>query len=238
MAHQGRRRDRRRPAAGLGRDRQGDRGHPLPYDARVAKRYTARPASWCVMGARSPGFEGGAETADTGTVVGGCRSARRCAPKRQPRSRPPPMAARRSAHPAVHARCSAQGGTQDGHALRRRRRDHARDVQRAAQMLAEAGPSEPLRAIRRTMAQNMSLARASRQRHGDRRRGDHAWAPGTDVTVRLIRALVAGAAPPPASTPGTKPRDGAPAGATGAYVGIAVDRRQPLRAGAARRRQP
>jgi pyruvate dehydrogenase E2 component (dihydrolipoamide acetyltransferase) len=67
------------------------------------------------------------------------------------------------------------------------------DVQRTARLLAELGPPEALRGVRRAMAQNM--ARAQNEVAAATVIDDadiHAWQPGTDITMRLIRALVAG----------------------------------------------
>lgn len=67
----------------------------------------------------------------------------------------------------------------------------AEDVQRVARVLSEAEPAEPLRGFRRAMAQNMALAQAevAAATIVDDASVD-AWATGTDITIRLIRALV------------------------------------------------
>lgn len=67
------------------------------------------------------------------------------------------------------------------------------DVQRTAKLLAELGPPEELRGVRRAMAQNMARAQSEVAAATVIDDADiHAWPPGTDVTIRLIRALVAG----------------------------------------------
>ncbi|KWC43315.1 dihydrolipoamide acetyltransferase family protein [Burkholderia ubonensis] len=67
------------------------------------------------------------------------------------------------------------------------------DVQRVAKVLAEVGPAEVLRGVRRAMAQNMARAQSEVAAATVIDDADiHAWAPRTDVTIRLIRALVAG----------------------------------------------
>ncbi len=66
----------------------------------------------------------------------------------------------------------------------------ATDVQRVAKVLAEAGPLEPLRGVRRAMAQTM--ARAHAEVVGVTIADDadiDGWPPATDTTLRLIRAL-------------------------------------------------
>jgi 2-oxoisovalerate dehydrogenase E2 component (dihydrolipoyl transacylase) len=74
----------------------------------------------------------------------------------------------------------------------------ARDVERAARILAEAGPLEKLRGPRRAMARSMSQAHAE---VADVTVTEEAvlggWFPG-DVTMRLIRAIVAGCSAEPA----------------------------------------
>lgn len=74
----------------------------------------------------------------------------------------------------------------------------AADVQRAAKVLADLGPSEPLRGVRRTMAKNMARAGAEVVPVTVVEDADvHAWPEHTDVTVRLIRALAKGCAAEP-----------------------------------------
>ncbi|WP_177315646.1 biotin/lipoyl-containing protein, partial [Burkholderia ubonensis] len=65
----------------------------------------------------------------------------------------------------------------------------AADVQRVAKVLAEVGPAEVLRGVRRAMAQNMARAQSEVAAATVIDDADiHAWAPRTDVTIRLIRA--------------------------------------------------
>lgn len=66
------------------------------------------------------------------------------------------------------------------------------DVQRAAQTLADAGPIEPLRGVRRAMARTMARAHAEVVPVTVSDDVDvHCWAQGTDITLRLIRGIVA-----------------------------------------------
>lgn len=75
----------------------------------------------------------------------------------------------------------------------------ASDVQRVARILSETEPAEPLRGFRRAMAQNMALAQAEVAAATVVDDADiDAWAEGTDTTLRLIRALVAGCSAEPA----------------------------------------
>lgn len=69
----------------------------------------------------------------------------------------------------------------------------AADIRRAAQTLEQAGPLEPLKGVRRSMALNMAAAHAevvpvTLVDEVDVER----WPQRTDVTLRLLRALVAG----------------------------------------------
>jgi pyruvate dehydrogenase E2 component (dihydrolipoamide acetyltransferase) len=67
------------------------------------------------------------------------------------------------------------------------------DVQRTAKLLTELGPPEELRGVRRVMAQNMTRAQSEVAAATVIDDADiHAWAPNTDITIRLLRALVAG----------------------------------------------
>ncbi len=73
------------------------------------------------------------------------------------------------------------------------------DVERVARILAEVGPLEPLRGVRRSMARSMAQAHAEVAAVTLCDDADiAAWGPDEDVTLRLIRALVAGcrASPP------------------------------------------
>ena len=73
----------------------------------------------------------------------------------------------------------------------------AADVERAATTLSEAGPLEPLRGVRRAMASRMAHAHAEVVPATVSDDADvGAWR-GNDVTVRLVRAIVAGIAREP-----------------------------------------
>ena len=73
------------------------------------------------------------------------------------------------------------------------------DVQRAARILAETGPIEVMRGVRRAMAQNMELATAEVASATIMDDADiEAWSAGASAMLRLIRALVAGCRAEPA----------------------------------------
>jgi pyruvate dehydrogenase E2 component (dihydrolipoamide acetyltransferase) len=66
------------------------------------------------------------------------------------------------------------------------------DVERAARSLAEAGPAEPLRGMRRAMAQRMAAAHAEVVPASVTDEADIGdWPAGEDVTIRLVRAIAA-----------------------------------------------
>ena len=182
---------------------------PSPVAGRV-RRHCARPGETVATGAPLVEFEVDGEIA--ADAAGDIRDAS-AAPSGPPRADAPaardaptaatdadPAPARIVAMPAARAKARALGvdlasvtGTgPDG-------RIRVVDVERAA---AEAGGEtgeETLRGVRRTMARRMTLSRArvvpvSVTEDADI--GD--WREGEDVTVRLVRAVVAGCAASPA----------------------------------------
>ncbi len=69
----------------------------------------------------------------------------------------------------------------------------AADVQRVQRILAEVGPMQPLRSVRRAMARTLSKAHAEVVAVTVSDDADvNAWAPEADTTTRLIRAIVVG----------------------------------------------
>jgi pyruvate dehydrogenase E2 component (dihydrolipoamide acetyltransferase) len=73
------------------------------------------------------------------------------------------------------------------------------DVQRVARILKEVGPMEPLRGVRRAMARTMATAHAEVVAVTVSDDADiGAWRDDEDVTIRLIRAIVAGCRAEPA----------------------------------------
>lgn len=66
------------------------------------------------------------------------------------------------------------------------------DVERAAKSLSDAGPAERLRGMRRAMAQRMAAAHSEVVRATVTEDADiESWEQDEDVTIRLVRALVA-----------------------------------------------
>jgi 2-oxoisovalerate dehydrogenase E2 component (dihydrolipoyl transacylase) len=66
------------------------------------------------------------------------------------------------------------------------------DVERAAKSLAEAGPAEPLRGMRRAMAQRMAAAHSEVVRTTVTEEADiEDWRKHDDITIRLVHAIAA-----------------------------------------------
>jgi len=177
---------------------------PSPQSGRIAKLF-GTPGDIVHLGAPLAAFEGdrdAGEDADAGTVVGHMEVGRL---------------------PVAEAPAAAGSGTGAGpgaikaipavRALARKLDIDlamvtpsgpegvitATDVQRAAKLLSELGPPEVLRGVRRAMAQNMARAQSEVAAATVIDDADiYAWPPHTDVTIRLIRALVAGCRAEPA----------------------------------------
>jgi 2-oxoisovalerate dehydrogenase E2 component (dihydrolipoyl transacylase) len=164
---------------------------PAPYAGRIAKLY-GRPGEIAHIGAPLVAFEGEGSAPDAGTVVGTVEVGQKVVAE-APAARVP-AAGGIKATPAVRALArklnvdlamvtptGAEGLTT------------ANDVQRAARVLAETGPIEILRGVRRAMAQNMELANAAVASATIMDDADiEVWPSGTHIMLRLIRALVAG----------------------------------------------
>ncbi|MFQ5774065.1 MAG: dihydrolipoamide acetyltransferase family protein [Kiloniellaceae bacterium] len=167
---------------------------PSPQSGRIAKLH-GEPGDIVRIGEPLVEFQLAA-AADTGAVVG------RIPAEEKPKARPrPPREARGiKATPAVRALAGRLGidlavvspSGPDGTLS-------AADVERAAAAIEEAGPVEPLRGVRRTMAQRMERAHAEVVPATVSDEADiDDWPPDTDVTMRLIRAIVAGCKAEPA----------------------------------------
>lgn len=98
------------------------------------------------------------------------------------------------------------------------------DVQRVANVLKEAGPAEELRGVRRAMARNMALAHAEVVPATLLDDADiHRWAKGTDITIRLARAIVAACKAEPALNVWYDSKAGTRRILSKVDIGIAVD---------------
>jgi len=163
---------------------------PSPQSGRIA-RLRAQPGERVKVGAALVEFDEGPR-ADTGTVVGELAAA--TAPAARPTEAAPAGAAAVRATPAVRALAQRLGvdlkivaASGPGGSVT------SADVERAARTLTDAGPAEPLAGVRRAMAVNMTRSHAEIVPATVSGETDiEAWAPGSDTTIRLVRAVVAG----------------------------------------------
>ena len=169
---------------------------PSPRSARVTKLYGGT-GDRVAVGDPLVEFESADAAADTGTVVGTIEAT---ATAGTSRAAAPAAAGGGRMTPAVRALARTLGvdtamvqGTGPGGAIT------TSDVERAAQVLADAAPAVPLRGARRAMAERMAKAHAEVVPATVTDRADvEAWPAGTDVTMRLIRAVAAGCSASPA----------------------------------------
>lgn len=165
---------------------------PAPWSGKVVRLY-GKPGDVVRTGAPLADFETeeGDETRSD-TVVGELPEAAGLEAGKIP-AEPAVRAGMIRVAPAVRVRAEALGldlgdirGTGPGGAIM------LEDVERAAQEARGGGDYESFSGVRRAMALNMirarEVVRASVTGEAD---VDH-WPPGTDVTVRLIRAVIAG----------------------------------------------
>ena len=169
---------------------------PSPWSGRIAHLFGAKGDLVKVGAPLVEIAEGGEE--DTGTVVGELAGGKQ-APPGTGAPAEPTRAPTLQVLPAVRAlarkldvdlnlvQATGPGGT-----ITRA------DVERAAKSLAEAGPAEPLRGMRRAMAQRMAAAHAEVARTTVTDEADiDDWRKGDDTTIRLVRAIAAACAAEP-----------------------------------------
>jgi 2-oxoisovalerate dehydrogenase E2 component (dihydrolipoyl transacylase) len=170
---------------------------PAPYSGKIAKLY-GKPGDIAHIGAPLVGFEGESDTKDAGTVVGKVEIGQKVVADAP--AAPAPATAGIKATPAVRA--LARKLNVDLAMVTPTGADGlltAADVQRASRILAEIGPIEIMRGVRRAMAQNMELATAEVASATIMDDADiEAWPAGTSAMLRLLRALVAGCKAEPA----------------------------------------
>lgn len=163
---------------------------PAPYAGKVSRLF-GKPGDIAHLGAPLVGFEGEDTRQESTTVVGRVESTGKVI-NEQPLA--PIATAGIKATPAVRA--LARKSNVDLAMVTPTGADGlitAGDVQRAARVLAEAGPLEVLRGTRRFMAQTMTLANSEVAGATIMDDADiEAWQPNTRILLRLIRALVAG----------------------------------------------
>jgi pyruvate dehydrogenase E2 component (dihydrolipoamide acetyltransferase) len=103
------------------------------------------------------------------------------------------------------------------------------DVERAAGLLPASGAAEPLRGVRRAMAQRMSVAHEQAVRAAvvdEADTGD--WPPGEDITVRLLRAIAVACKAEPSLNAWYNAQAGERQLITRIDIGIAVDTEEGL----------
>lgn len=170
---------------------------PSPQAGRIAKVF-GTPGDIVEIGAPLVEFESAAAE-DKGTVVGTIAAAEKPKPAAEETTAPAAAPGVKAA-PAVRALARRLGvdlshvaaSGPEGAVL-------ASDVERAAAAIGAAGPLEPLRGVRRAMALNMARAHAEVVPATVTEEADiHAWALGSDATLRLVRAIVAGCTAEPA----------------------------------------
>jgi 2-oxoisovalerate dehydrogenase E2 component (dihydrolipoyl transacylase) len=170
---------------------------PAPYSGKIARLY-GKAGDIAHIGAPLVGFEGESDAKDTGTVVGKVEVGQKVVADAP--AAPAPATAGIKATPAVRA--LARKLNVDLAMVTPTGADGlltVADVQRAARILAEIGPIEMMRGVRRAMAQNMELATAEVASATIMDDADiEAWPAGTSAMLRLIRALVAGCRAEPA----------------------------------------
>ena len=165
---------------------------PSPQSGRIADLH-GEPGDVVEIGAPLVEFAEG-ETADTGTVVGEITEPRAAAPTGAA------AAVGVKAAPAVRALARRLGvdlakvtGTGPRGVIT------SADVEEAAGAPAEGGAWEPLKGVRRAMARNMERAREAIVSATVTEEADvDSWPDGTDVTMRLVHAMVAGCRRSPA----------------------------------------
>ncbi len=168
---------------------------PSPQSGRIGRLF-AKPGERVQVGAPLVEFDEGAG-GDTGTVVGELAVAE---PRPAPAAAAGPAASPVKAAPAVRALAQRLGvdiatvsATGPGGAVT------SADVERAARASTASGPAEPLAGVRRAMAVNMARAHAEIVPATVSDEADiEAWPAKADVTIRLVRAIVAGCAAAPA----------------------------------------
>lgn len=173
---------------------------PSPQAGRIARVF-GTPGDIVKIGAPLVEFEGAAAE-DKGTVVGSIAAPEK--PKAAPTATAPTATAPAAPHgvkaaPAVRALARRLGvdlatvkpSGPEGSIS-------AQDVEASAAGAATAAP-EPLRGVRRAMALNMARAHAEVVPATVTEEADiHAWQLGSDATLRLVRAIVAGCKAEPA----------------------------------------
>jgi pyruvate dehydrogenase E2 component (dihydrolipoamide acetyltransferase) len=164
---------------------------PSPYSGTVIGLHS-KPGEVVRIGTRLIDFDDAGVHQDKGTVVGSVPASE--SPKGEAAARTPALSANVRAMPQVRALARKLGvdlsGVEpsgpNGAIL-------AEDVQRYANAMTNAGPGEPLHGVRRAMAQKMEQSHAEIVPASVYDEADiEEWVEGGDITVALIKAMVAG----------------------------------------------
>lgn len=160
---------------------------PSPWSGTIARLFGTK-GDLIKVGTPLVEFSEGGEE-DTGTIVGEVARAEPAAQPIEPTARVGGL----QVIPAIRALARkldvdlnlVQGSGPGGMITRT-------DVERAARSLADAGPAEPLKGMRRAMAQRMAVAHAQVVPTTVTDEVDiDGWSKGTDVTIRLVQAIAA-----------------------------------------------
>jgi 2-oxoisovalerate dehydrogenase E2 component (dihydrolipoyl transacylase) len=164
---------------------------PSPYSGTVAKLH-ASAGEIVKIHARLIDFDEGSAQADRGTVVGSVPAEE--TRERETAERAPSPSAGVRAMPAVRALARKLGVELSGvEPSGANGAITAEDVKRYASAMSNVGPGEPLHGVRRAMAQKMEQSHAEIVPASVYDEADvEDWIEGGDITVALIRAIVAG----------------------------------------------
>lgn len=196
---------------------------PAPYTGKIEKLF-GKAKDIIHLGEPLVGYEASGEESDSGTVVGHMAVGKDVV-EEAPLEVAPRAGGGIKATPAVRALARrldvelamVTPSGPDGLIT-------VADVERVARVLAEAGPAEPLRGVRRAMAANMALAHAEVASATLMDDADiHAWPQGTDVTIRLLRAIVTGCQAEPSLNAWYDAKGGWRRLVKKIHIGIAVD---------------
>jgi 2-oxoisovalerate dehydrogenase E2 component (dihydrolipoyl transacylase) len=168
---------------------------PSPSSGRIARVFGAK-GDIVKVGMPLVEFAEGAEQ-DTGTIVGelGSREHPPAAgiSSERPTAQPQVFPAVRALARKLDVDLASVEGTGPGGTITRA------DVERAAKSVSQAGRAEPLRGMRRAMAQRMTAAHAQIVPATVTDEADiDDWPTGEDVTIRLVRAIAAACKAEPA----------------------------------------
>lgn len=195
---------------------------PSPQSGRIAHLFGAK-GDLVKVGTPLVEFAEGAEQ-DTGTVVGQLDTGEKQAVTAEISAEPAPrrmlqvLPAVRALARKLDVDLNAVQATGPGGTITRA------DVERAAKSLAEAGPAEALRGMRRAMAQRMAAAHANVVPATVTDDADiEEWRKDADATIRLMRAIAAACQAEPALNAWYSSDAGARRLIKRIDIGIAVD---------------